>query len=579
MRLLHTETLQLKTFHGTKFPPYAILSHTWGDDEVLFQHIKASSGRQNNTEMRGWSKISNACWKARQNHPPFEYIWIDTCCIDKTSSAELSEEINSMFQWYQSAGICYAYLEDVKEVRQETALLEESLKKARWFTRGWTLQELIAPASVVFFSADWETIGTKNSLHNIISSITGVNVNVLLKPQLLLTMSIARRMSWAANRKTTRTEDIAYCLMGIFNVNMPLLYGEGNKAFIRLQEEIIKDSEDQSLFAWQYPRGLTETEDKDVLENEGILAHHPIAFKNSFDIVPHRTYHAPYTITNRGLKIEMRISHKLTSGEHNTSSVGILSCHYETNLGGQIGIPLNQASERYYREKCSALVFLQHEEAGLARLSTVHVHKSGKQPCHESHSPYCYLRKYPSEVYFSDGIAAAAVISPPINGSDEFWKPGSVDTQWNRVGKTVVLPAECDGYFGALEFTNLRRSDSNWGLPDGFTVVVRLFPHNFGVVAMVPWSRHERMTFGFLRRTLEKHHDAATFTEDNFPVGKGHLRVALERTEIFDRETYVVDIDYYLPNRSDPADITVNRISDTDMSTNLSSLPKGSIWN
>lgn len=563
MRLLHTETLQLETFNGPKIPPYAILSHTWGDGEILFQHIEIANCGQNNTEKRGWSKISNVCWKARQNHPPFEYIWIDTCCIDKTSSAELSEAINSMFQWYQNAGICYAYLEDVKESIQMTALLKDSLKKSRWFTRGWTLQELIAPESVVFFSENWETIGTKNSLRDIISSITGVNIDVLLKPQLLPTMSVARRMSWAANRKTTRTEDIAYCLMGIFNVNMPLLYGEGTKAFTRLQEEIIKDSEDQSLFAWQYPKDSTDTEDKNLLENEGILAHHPIAFKNSSDIIPFRTNHAPYSITNRGLEIQMPIADGPKSSEHNSASViGILSCHYATNLSHYIGIPLDQTSEKYYREKCSPLAFLQHESADLAKMNILHIHKSGKRLSQESHSSYCYLRRYPSEVYFSDGIATAAVTSSSANGHDETWEPGNLNAEWNRVGKTVVLSSESNGYFGALEFTNHRRSGSNWGLPDGFTVIFRLFPHDFGVVAMVPWSQHERGTFGFLRLSLEKHHNAAAFTKGNFRVGQGNLGVALEKTKLFNQDTYVVDIDYYVPSRSDPPDMTVNRIPD-----------------
>jgi hypothetical protein len=137
---------------------------------------------------------------------------------------------------YQNAAVCYAYLSDVKEAIVGTSVFENSLRKARWFTRGWTLQELIAPITVVFCAADWETIGTKASLRlrTITSSITGISVEVLLNPQLLPSMSVAHRMSWAANRETTRTEDVAYCLMGIFDVNMPLLYGEGNKAFIRL---------------------------------------------------------------------------------------------------------------------------------------------------------------------------------------------------------------------------------------------------------------------------------------------------------------------------------------------------------
>jgi hypothetical protein len=563
MRLLHTRTLRLETFNGPKFPLYAILSHTWGEDEILFEHFESSNDRETKMEKKDWNKISNACQKARQHHPPLQYIWIDTCCIDKSSSAELSEAVNSMFRWYESAAICYAYLKDV-EVRQTTAALENSMRKALWFTRGWTLQELIAPEVVVFFSADWETIGTKNSLRSIISSITGVDIGVLLKPELLLTMSVARRMYWAANRETTRPEDIAYCLMGIFNVNMPLLYGEGNKAFIRLQEEIIKDSEDQSLFAWQYPRDSTEQREKDDLENEGILAHHPIVFKNSFDIVPHRTNHAPYRTTNRGLKIQMPITDGTRSGENSSASfIGILSCHYETDLSCSIGIPLNRASERYCREKSSKLVLLRHEKAESAKLNTVHIQKSGKRPAEGAYSSYCYLHRYPSEVSFLKGIVVAAVPSPSTDGSDHIFEPDASDTQWNTVGRTVVLAAESEGYFGALEFTNPRGSSTNWGLLDGFTIVVKLFPSTFGVVAMIPWSRHERESFGFLRRTLEKHHNAATTSNTgNFRVVKGNLRVVLERKTIFDRDTYVVNIDYHPHDRSYPVDMTVNRVPD-----------------
>jgi len=564
MRLLHTETFRLETFNGPKLPPYAILSHTWGDREVLFQHIEAASHHESNTEKRSWSKIRNACQKACQNQPQLEYIWVDTCCINKDSSAELSEAINSMYPWYETATICYAYLEDVEDAGQRTTPLEDSLKKARWFTRGWTLQELIAPASVVFFSAGWEAIGTKNSLREIISSITGVDISVLLKPQLLPTMSVARRMSWAANRETTRTEDIAYCLMGIFDVNMPLLYGEGNKAFIRLQEEIIKDSEDQSLFAWQYPRSSTDWEGMDGLENEGILAHHPIVFKNSFDIVSHETKQAPYRTTNRGLEIQMPIADGTRGGERNvTSFIGVLSCHYESNLSVSIGIQLNRASERYYREKRSTLIFLQHEKADSAELKTVHIHKSGKRRSQKSHSSYCYLGRYPSEeVHFSDGIAVAAVPSSSANGSNKTWKPGGSDTQWNKLGKTVMLSAKSEGYFGALEFTKSRGLGTNWGLHGGFVVVVRLFPDAFGIVAVIPWFRYERRTSGFLRRTLEEHHNAATLTRGNLRVGEGNVRVVLKRTKLHGQDTYVVDIDYHPPNRSSPADMAINRTPD-----------------
>jgi len=142
--------------------------------------------------------------------------------------------------------VCYVILSDVNGNIDGTQ--PQQLGKSRWFTRGWTLQELIAPSNVIFFSNDWEEIGTNISLQASITKITGIPKDVLLEDE-LEHCSIAQRMSWASKRKTTRVEDIAYCLMGIFGVNMPMLYGEGDKAFFRLQEEIMKISDDHTIFA------------------------------------------------------------------------------------------------------------------------------------------------------------------------------------------------------------------------------------------------------------------------------------------------------------------------------------------
>jgi hypothetical protein len=181
----------------------------------------------------GYSKIRGCCKAAAADG--FEYVWIDTCCIDKTSSSELSEAINSMYKWYQEAEVCYVYLADVFP-----DISTSSFAKSRWFTRGWTLQELIAPSSVIFFDAHWRDIGTKASLVKPIAEITGIHIDALSNGR-VSRFSVAQRMSWASRRETTREEDIAYCLLGIFSINMPLLYGEGQKAFLRLQEEIMKN--------------------------------------------------------------------------------------------------------------------------------------------------------------------------------------------------------------------------------------------------------------------------------------------------------------------------------------------------
>jgi hypothetical protein len=165
-----------------------------------------------------------------------------SCCIDKTSSAELSEAINSMYQWYQRAQVCYAYLDDT-EARGDMA-------DSAWFTRGWTLQELLAPKDLVFFNAQWQVIGTKKYMIEDLSNITGVEAQIL-RSGYVQHATIAERFSWAARRRTTRLEDGAYCLLGICDVNMPLLYGEGSKAFIRLQQEILRTSRDYSLLLWR----------------------------------------------------------------------------------------------------------------------------------------------------------------------------------------------------------------------------------------------------------------------------------------------------------------------------------------
>jgi hypothetical protein len=178
--------------------------------------------------------------------------------IDKSSSAELSEAINSMYQWYSNADTCYVLLEDIPSasmVRSDHFDPERLFAKSRWFTRGWTLQELIAPAIVEFYALDWTEIGTKTSLASQVASITGIRLAVLFGEK-LSEFTVAERMSWAAKRSTTRVEDLSYCLLGIFQVNMPLLYGEGARAFKRLQEEILKTSEDYTLFAWSESPGL-----------------------------------------------------------------------------------------------------------------------------------------------------------------------------------------------------------------------------------------------------------------------------------------------------------------------------------
>jgi len=251
MRLLKLKDdgeLSLIEFIGDKIPGYAILSHTWGADgeEVTFKDLMKGTGKSK----AGYQKIRFCGEQAATDG--LQYFWVDTCCIDKSSSAELSEAINSMFRWYHNAGKCYVYLSDVStssSIRNDQLfqwIWEISFQKSRWFTRGWTLQELIAPASVEFFSVEGERLGDKISLERQIHEITGITAQALQGGP-LSQFSVNERMSWTAKRETKREEDAAYSLLGIFDIHMPLIYGEGRKkALVRLHKEIKESLKDKS---------------------------------------------------------------------------------------------------------------------------------------------------------------------------------------------------------------------------------------------------------------------------------------------------------------------------------------------
>jgi hypothetical protein len=242
MRLLHRNNdgkCVLTEFMGDEIPRYAILSHTWGadNDEVTFTDFQ----KDIDTTKAGYRKLQFCGDQAAKHN--IRYFWIDTCCIDKSSSAELSEAINSMFAWYHDAARCYVYLPDVS-VNSPTSgppAKQEwypTFQQSRWFTRGWTLQELIAPTSVEFFSVEGQRLGNRNTLLQELHEITGI-CRYVLQGESLADIRVDERMSWVQNRQTKREEDMAYSMLGIFDVHMPLIYGEGKKkAFARLQREI-----------------------------------------------------------------------------------------------------------------------------------------------------------------------------------------------------------------------------------------------------------------------------------------------------------------------------------------------------
>ena len=222
-----------------QIPPYAILSHTWGGQEVAYKDLQNYKDIQEvDAKLKGgYQKIFFCAEQAKRDG--LDHFWVDTCCIDKANNTELAEAINSMFRWYQNAKKCYVYLSDV-----ESSILdvegESAFKQSRWFTRGWTLQELLAPALVTFYSREGELLGDKQSLKDTIHEITGIPSDALSgKP--VSKFSIEERLSWTAKRTTMFKEDKVYCLLGLFGVYLPLIYGEGEAhATLRLIEGIQK---------------------------------------------------------------------------------------------------------------------------------------------------------------------------------------------------------------------------------------------------------------------------------------------------------------------------------------------------
>jgi hypothetical protein len=209
-------------------PPYAILSHTWGEQEVVFDDLKDIENVEDidAQSKEGYRKIRFCAEQAERDG--LNHFWVDTCCIDKANNTELSKAINSMFRWYQSAKRCYVFLSDVENHTLE-GNGESVFRQSRWFNRGWTLQELLAPHYVEFFSKDGARLGDKHSLKHLIHEVTGIPIEALLGSD-LSEFDVAQRFSWAANRQTTEEEDEAYCLFGIFGVHLPLIYGEAQSS-------------------------------------------------------------------------------------------------------------------------------------------------------------------------------------------------------------------------------------------------------------------------------------------------------------------------------------------------------------
>jgi hypothetical protein len=292
MRLINTATLLLEDSTLREIPPYAILSHTWAQDEVIFQEMLA--GSSDLKLKHGYTKIVETCRLAVEQG--LGYAWVDTCCIDKSSSAELTESINSMFGYYAKSSVCFAHLTDL-----DPGMSVDTMDACRWFTRGWTLQELIAPRSIGFYDRSWNYIGSRASLMEPISLATKIPSAAMTMPWMPSAFSIAERMSWASRRRTTREEDLAYCLLGLFNISMPLIYGEGTKAFERLQEEILKRDTDMTIFAW---KAIPEQRLRNMTaQGLNLLASSPSPFSESAGILPLFIHFPEFSVTNKGLLV------------------------------------------------------------------------------------------------------------------------------------------------------------------------------------------------------------------------------------------------------------------------------------
>lgn len=256
----HTGDYTFHVFRDNEAPAYAILSHTWEEDnsqEVLYDEMSSAKKK----DKLGFRKISFCADKAAEDG--LQYFWIDSCCINKRSEIELSEAINSMFRWYRNAARCYVYLSDVPkqstgqscaacgQASTQNSAHEHDLRHSRWFTRGWTLQELIAPHQVRFYDQNGRFLGDKASLETLLHEVTGIAV-AALRGESLSKFDVEERLSWSANRHTTRDEDMIYSLLGIFDVTMPLVYGERKEqALRRLRCEIVNAlSRESPLSFW-----------------------------------------------------------------------------------------------------------------------------------------------------------------------------------------------------------------------------------------------------------------------------------------------------------------------------------------
>ena len=344
MRLINVHTFkQADRFKDNRTPAYAILSHRWRENEISYQDFLNTT---KDALYIGFAKVAHACAQAKQTG--LDWIWIDTCCIDKTSSTELSMSINSMFRWYRDAQVCFAYLDDVNPLNRDKVedKLEDHILKSKWFTRGWTLQEMLASRDMQFFDANWVPLGSRSQLSTVISRATKISPEHL---EDFRGASVAQKMSWMADRVTTEAEDMAYCMLGIFDLNMDLRYGEGKKAFIRLQEMIISSIPDESVFAWR----------SDKIESSGLLAPWPDCFRDSGDIVLRPDMNSKpreaYQMTAQGLRFPAPFAWILRPNEKRIISLSLKCWRMQKRKLRAVVIFVSNARGYWKRIRCNEL--------------------------------------------------------------------------------------------------------------------------------------------------------------------------------------------------------------------------------
>ncbi|KAL9480960.1 hypothetical protein ACSS6W_005746 [Trichoderma asperelloides] len=410
MHLINTETLQLEEFDDKRPPAYAILSHTWGLDfeELTFSDVKNGTVDKSG---KGWTKFLECCKQAKKDS--LGYAWIDTCCIDKTSLVELGEAINSMFRWYSLASVCYVYLSDVPD-DDDPSVIGSKFRKSRWFRRGWTLQELLAPKHLRFYNSEWHYIGTKGSRCTVIQEITQIPRQFLLGVSELHAASVAQRMSWAAQRETKRAEDLAYCLLGIFGIAMPMIYGEGGKeAFFRLQEQIMKTTRDDSILAWglntepsiRSPQKFT---DGDMFVYGDILAATPSDFVNSGQIIARAQATNPLhslDIFGGSLRVYLPL---LTTDTGET--LGLLSCGPKSDTQQVVAIPLakisSAAANEYVRPKGSSSA-LRPIPTSEVLPELIHIQKDGQRKISTKNHQHLF---YDEDLFAKVGLRVIEVV-------------------------------------------------------------------------------------------------------------------------------------------------------------------------